>query len=63
MKVATKFVSPLRPDQVQSLEGLAEGDPVRRVRMRAHSILLSSRGSSIDEIAQIYQVDRDTVSS
>jgi len=63
MKVATKFVSPLAPDQVSSLEGLAEGDPVRRVRMRAHSILLSARGSSIDEIAQIYQVHRDTVSS
>ena len=63
MKVATKFVSPLDPDQIQSLEALAEGDPVRRVRMRAHSILLSSRGTSIDEIARIYQVHRDTVSS
>ena len=63
MKVATKFVSALDPDQVQSLEGLAESDPVRRVRMRAHSILLSARGSSLDEIAQIYQVHRDTVSS
>jgi transposase len=63
MKVATKFVSPLSPDQAQALEALAEGDPARRVRMRAHSILLSARGSSIDEIARIYQVDRDTVSS
>jgi len=63
MKVATKFVSPLGPDQVQFLEALAEGDPSRRVRMRAHSLLLSSRGTSIDEIARIYQVHRDTVSS
>ena len=63
MKVATKFVSALSPDQIQHLEDLAKRDSVRRVRMRAHSILLSSRGSSMDEIARIYQVHRDTVSS
>lgn len=63
MKVATKFVSALSSDQIQHLEDLAERDSTRRVRMRAHSILLSSRGSSIDEIAKIYQVHRDTVSS
>ena len=63
MKVATKFVSALSPGQIQHLEDLAQRDSVRRVRMRAHSILLSSRGSSIDEIARIYQVHRDTVSS
>jgi transposase len=63
MKVATKFVSPLDPDQVASLEALAEDDPVHRVRMRAHSILLSSRGICIEEIARIYSVHRDTVSS
>jgi transposase len=63
MKVATKFVSLLGPDQVQSLVGLAERDPVRRVRIRGHSILLSAQGSSIDKIARIYQAHRDTVSS
>ena len=63
MKVATKFVSALSLDQVRSLEALAEDAPVRRVRMRAHGILLSARGSSVDEIARIYQVHRDTVSS
>ena len=63
MKVATKFVSALGPDQQHQLEHLAEHDPARRVRMRAHSLLLSFRGSSIDEIAHIYQVHRNTVSS
>ncbi len=63
MKVATKFVSFLGPDQQQQLEHLAEHDPSRRVRMRAHSLLLSSRGTNIDEIAHIYQVHRNTVSS
>lgn len=62
MKVSTKFISSLGPDQVQHLETLAAQDPARRVRMRAHSILLSFRGASMNEIAQIYQVHRDTVS-
>ncbi len=34
----------------------------QRKRMRAHAILLSERRYSIDQIADIYQVDRDRVS-
>lgn len=34
-----------------------------RVRMRAHGILLSSKGLSIDEICKIYNVHRNSVSS
>tara|TARA_B100000749_G_C18140924_1_gene347776 strand:- start:70 stop:396 length:327 start_codon:yes stop_codon:yes gene_type:complete len=63
MKGSTKFIWALCPDQVRSLETMAERAPSRRVGMRAHSILLSARGSSIDEMARIYQVHRDTVSS
>ena len=63
MKGSTKFIWALCPDQVRSLESMAERAPSRRVGMRAHSILLSARGSSIDEMARIYQVHRDTVSS
>ena len=63
MKVATKFVPPLDRDQTTQLGHLMDHDLSRRVRMRAHSILLSSQGHSIDEIAQIYQVHRITVSS
>ena len=33
-----------------------------RKRMRAHAVLLSERHYSIDQIADIYQVDRDSVS-
>jgi len=32
-----------------------------RVRMRAHSIILSGQGYSIDKIADIYQVHRNSV--
>ena len=63
MKVATKFVSSLNNDQKTRLQSLMDTDVSRRIRMRAHSILLSSKGTPIDEIAQIYQVHRDTVSS
>lgn len=63
MKIATKFVSELETDQQMSLHHILDTDPSRRVRQRAHSILLSANGTSIDEIAQIYQVHRDTVSS
>lgn len=38
-------------------------DAIPRARMRAHSILLSSEGLKIKEIAKVYQVDRDTVST
>ena len=33
-----------------------------RARMRAHTVVLSSREFSIDQISSIYEVDRDTVS-
>jgi len=63
MKVATKFVSGLDSDHRTQLQYLMDTNDSRRVRMRAHSILLSSSGTTIEEIAQIYQVHRDTVSS
>ncbi len=34
-----------------------------RIRMRAHSILLSAKGYTIEIIADIFQAARDTVSS
>ncbi len=63
MKVATKFVSSLTVDQQAQLEELAAHAPARRVRMRAHSLLLSADATSMDEIARIYQVHRNSVSS
>jgi transposase len=63
MKVATKFVSALTTAQQEQLKQLAADDPARRVRMRAHSLLLSAEGLSIDEIARVYQVHRNSVSS
>lgn len=57
-----KYVSALTEEQIKRLEYLMKNDPSSRVRIRSHSILLSARGFTINEIAKIYQVDRDTVS-
>jgi len=62
MKIAIKFVSPLTNEQTKELKALFQNSEKSRTRQRAHAILLSSDDFSIDEIAKIYKVDRDTVS-
>jgi transposase len=58
-----KFVSPLSGEETARLEKLMKEDRSARVRMRAHSILLSDRNMGIDVIAAFYNVSRDTVSN
>ena len=62
MKVPTKYIAELGEEEKKELKRLMKEDPSSRVRMRANSILLSNRKYSIDEIVDIYEVDRDTVS-
>jgi len=57
-----KFVTPLTDAEREQLTGLFNYHPSSRTRRRAHCILLSDRKFSLDEIAKIYEVDRDTVS-
>jgi len=57
-----KFVSPLKDGQLTQLKDLME-NVSERVRMRAHSIILSSKGFGIDDISYIYDLYRDSVSS
>lgn len=63
MKVPTKFVLKLNADQIQQLKQLWPTGSSTRIRQRAHSILLSSKGYSIDEIVDILEVHRNSVSS
>lgn len=63
MKIAIKFVSPLNDQQINKLREIIKDSEKPRIRQRAHAIFLSSDGFSIDEIAKICGVDRDTVSS
>ena len=58
-----KYVTPLRDDEIQTLYDMHRYHPSRRARMRAHSLLLSHQGCSIPHIAQVYQVDRRSVST
>jgi transposase-like protein len=58
-----KYVTPLTASEIHTLHEMQRAHPVRRARMRAHSILLSHQGSSIPPIARVYEVDRRSVSS
>jgi len=62
MKTPTKFVKPLTDDQREQLHAIMKSTAPQRTRMRAHAVLLSERRYSLDQIADIYQVDRDRVS-
>ncbi len=58
-----KYVSPLTENEISRLNDIMKDGPCSRVRHRAHYILLSAEGYEINEIADIYKVDRRTVSS
>lgn len=62
MKTPTKFVKPLTSEQREQLTEIMKSTAPQRKRMRAHAVLLSERRYSIDQIADIYQADRDRVS-
>jgi transposase len=62
MKTPTKFVKPLTSKQRDQLREIMPSAAPQRKRLRAHAVLLSERRYSIDQIADIYQVDRDRVS-
>lgn len=62
MKTPTKFVNELSDERREELRELMK-TAHEQVRRRAHAVLLNSRGYSVDRIADIYEVDRDTVSN
>ena len=62
MKTPTKIVKPLTTAQRDQLQAIMKSTAPQRTRMRAHAVLLSERRYSLDQIADIYQVDRDRVS-
>lgn len=62
MRTPTKFVQELTEEQKSQLQEIMKSTAAQRTRMRAHVVLLSNRRFSIDQIASIYEVDRDRVS-
>jgi transposase len=56
-----KFVNPLPPEHQQMLREMMTYHPNVRCRRRAHSLLLSGRGYTIPQIADIFEVERRAV--
>ena len=62
MRTATKFVAPLTDEERLRLKEIHKTDPNWRTRMRAQAILLSEKGFAINQLATIFEIDRDSVS-
>jgi transposase len=57
-----KFVRPLSDTDKQELDALYKTHPNFKVRRRAHALLLSGSGHTINQLQAIFQVDRDPIS-
>jgi transposase len=62
-RTAYRFIESLSEEQEEQLQRLRDTGRTKRIRHRAHAILLSHGGKQIQEIAEIFQVDRNTVSA
>lgn len=56
-----RFVAPLDSHTEHRLKDTMRTSPVFRVRQRAHAIVLSAKGYRIDQLVDIFEVDRDTI--
>ena len=57
-----RFVAPLSEPEQQTLTSAYHHGEKRALRRRAHAILLSDQGHTINQISEILQVRRDAVS-
>jgi transposase len=53
----------LTTQQSQQLTQLYKTSPDHRERQRAHALLLSQRSYTIPDLADLFEVDRDTISN
>lgn len=58
-----KFVSPLNEATSKELRRILHDDHSAARRERAHAVLVSNKGFSLDDLARIFDRDRDTISS
>ena len=58
-----RFVAPLDDQTKTQLRDLVKNHPVSQVRHRAHAILLSAQGYPINRLAEIFFVDRETITN
>lgn len=59
---AMKFIKKLDKQSKATLKDLMKNSSSFKVRKRAHAILLSNKQFKIDELANIFDADRDTIS-
>ena len=57
-----KFVSSLTDADRAALEQVHRDAPAHRPRQRAQAVLLSARGYTLEQLADLFQAHRDTVS-
>lgn len=57
-----KFIESLTPEQTKTLRELHKGGATHRIRQRAHAVLLSAKGYRLNQLADIFDLDRDTIS-
>ncbi|MBF0363643.1 MAG: helix-turn-helix domain-containing protein [Oligoflexia bacterium] len=62
MKELRKITS-LKNEEYLTLKDMMRYCPVSSARPRAHAVILNSKGYSIDELSDIFEVDRDTIST
>jgi transposase len=58
-----RFVAPLDDQTKAHLQDLMKTHPVSQVRHRAHALLLSAQGYPIKRLAEIFFVDRETITN
>jgi transposase len=58
-----KFVSPLNEATSKALWTIVRGTTLPQHRERAHAVLLSDQRYKLDDLARIFNRDRDTVST
>jgi transposase len=57
-----KFVTPINEGTCRELERIYHEDTSFKRRSRAHAILLNNRGYRLEQLADIFSTDRDTIS-
>jgi len=59
---ASRFIKKLTKRQIQQLVDQKDHGTTPRIRHRAHAILLSHQGTTVVELARIFQTSRTTIS-
>lgn len=62
MRIPTKFVNPLTDEQRTRLQTIYKTEMSWRARQRAQAILLSARGYPVNQLADLFEIDRDRIS-